>query len=144
MNFPETPIIWCVPRQHHAFAEAEAARRSIEKLAFPEANWDGYGALPVSKEAKANALRALTRLETTAPFPAVSPNPNGTLSFEWETEFGIGQLEIGRTRYSFLIKPNIGRAILHDGPASQIQGFLGAFVDELLYPKPPRTALSST
>lgn len=123
-----------------SFAEMETVRRSVDELAFPEPNWDGYGALAISGEAKRNALTALDLLATTTPPPTVVPNPNGTLSFEWETEYGVGNLEIGKTRYSFYVKPNVGRALLSDGEAELIGGFLGGFVEGILYPKPSEPA----
>jgi hypothetical protein len=123
-----------------SFAETEAVRHSIDELAYTEPNWDGYNALPVSGDAKRNALAALGALARTAPTPTVVPNPNGTLSFEWETEYGIGHLEIGKTRYSFYVKPASGRALLSDGDADKISGFLGTFVDGVLYPKPSEPA----
>jgi hypothetical protein len=70
----------------------------------------------------------------------VVPNPNGTWSFEWETDRGIGQLEIGKNRYSFYVKPNTGRAILSDGDADKVMSFLGAFVQGILFPKPSEPA----
>jgi hypothetical protein len=142
---PAVPAAWYMPAANYqvqTFAEFEAARESIEQLAFPEANWDGYGALPISLEAKSNALTALYALEKTAPAPAVIPNANGTLSFEWETELGVSHLEIGRTRYSFYVRPNIGRTILVDGSASQINRLLGSFVD-LLYSRPSQPATAN-
>jgi hypothetical protein len=70
--------------------------------ALPE-NWDGYGALHISAETIHNARRALNVLAH-APLPEITPNPNGTISFEWETESSEAHLEIGKTRYSFYAK----------------------------------------
>lgn len=126
-----------LPRRYQTFAETESIRKSVEEQAYSEPNWDGYNALAISSEAKRNALTALRTLELSAPAPSVIANPNGTLSFEWETDHGIGHLEIGRTRYSFYVRPNFGRAILADGDANEIGGFLGTFVEGILYPKPP-------
>lgn len=146
LDYPVSAIPWSTPsyKLHaQAFAEFEGARDTVEQLASPEPNWDGYGALPISGETKSNALTALNSLELTVSAPAVIPNPNGTLSFEWETEQGIGHLEIGRTRYSFYVRPNIGSTILLDGSACQVKPFLGSLVDELLYPKPPQPAVAN-
>jgi hypothetical protein len=126
-----------------SFAETESVRLSIDELAYTKPNWDGYDALPVSGDAKRNALAALGALARTAPLPTVVPNPNGTLSFEWESEYGIGHLEIGKTRYSFYVKPTSGRALLSDGDADKISGFLGMFVDGVLYPKPSEPAFEN-
>jgi hypothetical protein len=135
------PAVWQVPRsRRQSFAEFDAAQQSIEQLAFPEANWDGYGALAISAETKSNALSALNNLEGTAPAPEIIPNPNGTLTFEWETNLGVGHLEIGRTRYSFYVRPNVGPPLLCDGEAGDVGRFLGIYVDGLLYPKPLESA----
>ncbi len=40
-------------------ADYGAARETIERVAFSEANWDGDGALPISREVKSNASIAL-------------------------------------------------------------------------------------
>ena len=145
-HYPSSPTTWFTPSYKchaQAFAEFEVARDTIEHLAFPEANWDGYGAVGISKETKDNALAALQTLEATVSAPAIIPNPNGTLSFEWETEQGIGHLEIGRTRYSFYVRPNLGNTILLDGSAVQVKRFLGSVVEEMLYPKPPQPATAN-
>jgi hypothetical protein len=119
----------------YAFAEFEAARRAIRK-AFAQANWDGYGALPIREETKKNALVALSHFETLTCAPEITPNPNGTLSFEWETNQGYGQLEIGRTRYSFCMKTHRGSPILNTGDVGDINPGVWLLVDALLYPKP--------
>jgi hypothetical protein len=125
------------------FAEFEAARSAIGQ-AYAQAGWDGYGALPVSGETKKNALGVLHHLETLTCAPEITPNPNGTLSFEWETNRGFGQLEIGRTRYSFYVQPHNGSPFLDSGDASEINPSVGLLVDALLYPKPSRPVTLST
>jgi hypothetical protein len=130
---PQIPIAWRSPSHAWSFAEFEAARTAVEQFAFAEANWDGYGALAISPDTKKNALAALSRLEATAPAPSVVPNSNGTISFEWETGQGIGNLEIGRTRFSFYVHSNAGGPILLDGSAGRVYG-LGPIVSGRLYP----------
>jgi hypothetical protein len=113
-----------------------AAERKIEECGAMQADWDGYGALPISEEAKANSLRALALLlSTTIAAPEITPNPNGTLSLEWETSAGVGHLEIGKTRFSFYIKPAIGgQPVLADGLAEQIDRSIGELIATVLYP----------
>jgi hypothetical protein len=118
----------------YAFAEFEAARSAING-AFGQGNWDGYGALAVSSEIKGNALEALTHLANSTCAPEITPNPNGTLSFEWESNQGIGILEIGRTRYSYYIQPHGGSPFLGDGNADQVNPAVGLLVDAVLFPK---------
>jgi hypothetical protein len=131
-----------VTRIGYAFAEFEAARRAI-KQAYAGPNWDGYGALPIRDETKKNALTVLSHFETLTCAPEITPNSNGTLSFEWETNQGTGQLEIGRTRYSFCVQPHHGSPILNSGNASEINPGIGLLVDALLYPKPSRPVSTS-
>ena len=101
-----------VPRVGYAFAEYTAARRAINE-AYSQPNWDGDGALPIREETtKEDALAVLNQLEIATCAPEITPNPNGTLSFEWETKKGFGQLEIGRTRYSLCVQP---RTVPHFG-----------------------------
>jgi hypothetical protein len=122
-------------RAGYAFADFETARLAI-KNAFTQVNWDGYGAIAIGNETKSNALEALNRLENLTCAPEVTPNPNGTLSFEWETSQGFGLLEIGRTRYSYYLRPHCGSPILSAGDADEINPAVGLLVDALLYPKP--------
>jgi hypothetical protein len=126
----------------YAFAEFEAARQAIRQ-AFAEPNWDGYGALPIRQETKENALAVLNQIEVLTCAPEITPNPNGTLSFEWETNQGFGQLEIGRTRYSFCVQPHDGSPTLDSGDATEMDPSVGLLVDALLFPKPSQP-LSAT
>ena len=113
------------------------AQHHIEKLAAMPADWDGYDALPISRETKLNALRALEILARSAPVPDIVPNSNGTLSFEWETAAGYGHLEIGQTRFSFYLKPNgVGStSTLMDGQAADVPADIGAYVTAVLFPE---------
>jgi hypothetical protein len=133
-NSNSSGIEWYLPGQS-SFADFEGARRSIENPALDHSNWDGYDAFAIGKEAKDNALHALSWIERAAPVPTVTPNANGTISFEWENENGIGNLEIGRTRFSFYIRRSVGDPIFIDGIASQVYG-IGPIVSTALYPKP--------
>jgi len=133
-------IEWAMPYQS-SFAEFEIARQSINQKAFDHANWDGYGAFAIGYEAKNNALRALSGLATSAPAPSVIPNPNGTLSFEWENENGLGHLEIGRTRFSFYVRRAGVEPLLLDGDATVVYG-IGSIISNTLYPKPSEPAFN--
>ncbi len=131
--------VWTVPSSGHVgsrIADFAASREMLNHISLTQPNWDGDGALAISAETKSNALAALSILETVATAPEITPNPNGTFSFEWETDAGVGYLEIGRTRYSFYVKPTAGPAILHDGNTENVSSTLGMLVDDLLYEKP--------
>ena len=68
--------------------QAKLARLAIKELADLKENWDGYGAAPISEQTRDNALRFVNLIEAAPyglPAPEICPNPNGTISFEWET-----------------------------------------------------------
>ncbi len=120
--------------------EFEAAREYVEQDGFAEADWDGLGAVPITEEVRRNTIAALYALERSAPSPSVIANPNGTFSLEWETQKGVSQLEIGRTRYAFYLRPSIGPVYLADGAANEVpiaRSVLSGFVGALLYPGAP-------
>lgn len=130
-----------VTRVGYAIAEFDAARSAV-KGAFQQANWDGYGALPIGDDTRGNAIGALNQIENLTCAPEVTPNPNGTLSFEWESAKGFGLLEIGRTRYSFYLQPYRGTPLMATGEADDINPAVGLLVDALLYPKPSHSVTS--
>ena len=115
-------------------AEFPVAEATIEQAAHTDANWDGYNALPISVEVKDNALHAIRNILPVAPTPEIGPNPNGTLSFEWETGEGKAHLEIGRTQYSFYVSPRVGVPILFEGAADDVSRIHGSLVASLLFP----------
>jgi len=115
-------------------AEFPVAEAAINEAAYTNGNWDGYGALPISIEAKNNALNAIRSILPVAPAPEINPNPNGTLSFEWETREGRAHMEIGRTRYSFYVNPRIGVPILLEGSVDDVTRIQGSLVASLLFP----------
>lgn len=47
------------------------------------ANWDGYGALPVTRDALRNAYCFLEALPFDFPAPTIAGNPNGFFALEW-------------------------------------------------------------
>ncbi len=115
-------------------AELSVAEARIDEIAALPDNWDGYDAIQIGYEATRNAKNALSKLYGVAPIPDITPNPNGTISLEWESAEGFGHLEIGRTRFSFFIKPRSGQPVLADGLADQIEADIGRWVSDLLFP----------
>ena len=83
------------------FAAAEAAR---------EADWDGYGAEPVSKETFVQAYRFVESLAPGTPPPAVTAEPDGQLVFEWyvspQRTLSVSVSSEGELHYSALLGPN--------------------------------------
>ena len=121
-------------RKGALWAEIPLAKAKVEEISVMPENWDGYGAMQFSAETKDNALLALDIILAVAPMPDITPNPNGTISFEWESSYGVGHLEIGRTKYSFYIKPASGNPMFSDGFANQISSEIGNWVSSLLFP----------
>jgi hypothetical protein len=122
--------------QPHAamWSEVSVATSKIREFGSMPENWDGYGAIRISSETQQNAIKAIEMLLASAPAPDIVPNPNGTISFEWETGQGIGHFEVGKTKFSFYVKPRSGSPALADGLANQVGSDIGALVASLLYP----------
>jgi hypothetical protein len=118
--------------------ERRVAREKIEEFARLPENWDGYRAIRIRTETKQNAIGALEMLDDKVPMPDIIPNPNGMLSFEWESQAGIGHLEIGRTRFSFYIKPRyVGHPVLRDWQVGEPRPDIGQLVISHLYHTEP-------
>ena len=56
---------------------------AIIYLTHQESNWDGYGALPISKGACIEAMRFLEMLPEAVPMPEIIPEPDGNIAIEW-------------------------------------------------------------
>ena len=111
-----------------------AAVAEIESLSQLDEDWDGYGAVKISSETRNNALHILHTLPSKLATPDIVPNPNGTISFEWENDKTVAHLEIGKTRFSLYVKPPNGNPALADGAALQFDATLSATIEALLYP----------
>jgi hypothetical protein len=138
--FNAGPPVYALPTYVLRSKEFEAAREYVLQSGFAEADWDGYGAVAMTDDVKRNTVAALYALEQSTPSPNVIANANGTFSLEWETPKGISQLEIGRTRYAFYLRPSVGPVYLADGAANEVpmaRSVLSGFVEALLYPAAP-------
>jgi hypothetical protein len=78
-------------------------------------NWDGYGGAPSSKQTQINAKIALIAFQSSNVSPDLTLNPNGTISFEWSSSKGDAHLEMGKSRYVGVIRPQSYRKILLSG-----------------------------
>ena len=47
-----------------------------------EESWDGFGAHPFDSKIIESSIKLLTQFYHNIPLPKISPNPNGTISFE--------------------------------------------------------------
>ncbi len=81
-------------------------------------NWDGYGAIPLLTDIKEKSINFLLLLNSTCLdyVSDIFPNPNGTITFEWENKFEDKiSLEIGEKNYSYFIKYHDKQPKLIDG-----------------------------
>ncbi|CAK0770257.1 conserved hypothetical protein [Gammaproteobacteria bacterium] len=115
-------------------AEINTALEWVDEFQAMPADWDGYGALAISGQTVSNAHAALEKLLVVAPVPDITPNPNGTISLEWESRYGVAHLEIGKTRFSLYIKPTVGKTTWVDGQVDQIRLDIGTHIVAILYP----------
>jgi hypothetical protein len=123
---------------HLAFFEINEARAEIQQLATLKENWDGYGAIPIQKTTMRNAVAAVVQVLLFAPAPAdIAPNPNGTVSLEWQSDFGTAQLEIGETRCSFFMDRRGGTSFFWDGSATEVASQIGILISSSLFPPSP-------
>ncbi len=132
--------------QHHFFQNALITigkeYKDLENLIYDlsklEFNWDGYGALSISQSVILHALNLanLLKLFPRFPNPEISPKPNGTLSFSWETNDGGACIEIGNTRFSGYLKMGQQKKpALFQGQSSAINFDLIAYIySELFLP----------
>lgn len=49
-------------------------------------NWDGYGALPVSKEAAEFAKTFIGQIQVEFSTPEIAPEPDGSIGLEWHVD----------------------------------------------------------
>jgi hypothetical protein len=75
----------------------------VGELALLPIGWDGEGASTIDSFAIAIAKNAISFLSDAVLLPEFSPNPNGTISFYWSWPHGHAELEIGRTRFSWVV-----------------------------------------
>jgi hypothetical protein len=122
------------PQVRPSLYQEFAAHQLLQHITTLADDWDGYGAAPIHADTARNAHRALTILLLSLPLPEITPNSNGTVSFEWQSTFGHANLEIGLTRYSFFVKLARGPTIPFDGAAASMPGAIGSVIAALLFP----------
>jgi len=82
------------------FADRSEALQRILEIEKLEANWDGYGAEPICASCIENARTIVELLPPFAMSPDLFPNPNGTITLEWENAHGTLSIEVGETSIS--------------------------------------------
>jgi len=120
-----------------AFSAQLSAERQIADFSDMQAGWDGHDAVPIAAAVGYNSLLALQSILSHAPLQDITPNPNGTISFEWDTDFGFAALEVGQSRISFFVKSQTGSALFLDGTANDLPTIAikaGIMVADTLFP----------
>jgi hypothetical protein len=97
--------------------------------------WYGGGSKRISREVIERTRKIVSMISATPGMadPELTPNPNGTISLEWESPMGEVYLEIGKTRMNgFYQIIGSGPMTIPDMPLAT-PTFLGS-INELLYP----------
>jgi hypothetical protein len=74
-----------------------------------EPNWDGYGALPVNRQAIVMADLVLARLKS-VPRPDLGADPDGEASLDWLTDVGAFTISVspsGRVAWAMLLNDDV-------------------------------------
>jgi hypothetical protein len=119
-----------------SLAAREGAMRQIREISKLADGWDGYGGLRVPDETLAHATRLIevsSIASAELPIPEITPNSNGTISFEWNSGAGDAHVEIGRTRYSGHIRLKGGWTTFLEGQTAEIGVEVVVLVAQLLY-----------
>jgi len=111
-NHPTTPTIYSnltFPKEYITSPlkrSVDVIQAALDDLCLLEENWDGYGASKIEALALEKARIIWRYLADRLPvLPDVVPNPNGTVSFEWESDKGWAHLESGNKTFALYIKP---------------------------------------
>lgn len=117
------PLFFETPDDFRAssyYLSRNEALTTLDNIGSLDEDWDGYGALRIFKECINNTKGFLYSLPLKYGAPEIVPNPNGTLSLEWENSNGQAHLEIGITQYSFYMKLTSGEVLLDKGMVSDL------------------------
>lgn len=80
--------------------DRSAVKQRLQQFETLGENWDGYGADTVSHACLANAIALIDALPPNVESPDVFPNPNGTVTFEWQGPSGTLSIEFGENGIS--------------------------------------------
>jgi hypothetical protein len=96
-----------IPQDMKIEAEILHAKRTISKLSKLKAGWDGALSRPLHRDAIQAAETLIKNISSSERFLAssveITPNTNGTITFEWDSALGSAYLEFGATRFVFFI-----------------------------------------
>jgi hypothetical protein len=130
------PLYWRGSATASVINACEAAKVVVSTFQSLGPDWDGYGAVPISETARSNATRVLDIIEAmpvSLPTPEISPNPNGTISMEWDTEDAEAYIEIGNTRFSGYIRSSDASPVYLQGDAARLDQSVLVLIQESLF-----------
>ena len=134
------------PRPHSQWRPADPvslpafqiADEQLREICSLDPNWDGYGGLPIHGETARIAKVALQVFQHFSIVPEITPNPNGTISLEWSSPRGRAHLEVGKSRYVGIVRPNANADIPLSGNASELAArdinYVSATIAAALFP----------
>lgn len=95
----------------------QQAKQKVESFSHLQKNWDGYGGIATKEKIIDKSLDFIQLLENNQNsfFSDIFPNPNGTISFEWENKNEKLSLEIGEDNYSFFYKEKNENPVFENG-----------------------------
>lgn len=108
-----------------------AAYSQLAEISRLKPNWDGYEADPIDAVCIANVQRLLDSLPFTAPSPDITPNPNGTLTLDWQIDDQAVSLEIGATRFSSFWESRTGTKMQEATLDTSIPNFVVMALDSM-------------
>ena len=112
---PEVTCLKCINKFKKRELESKELIDGIKSFKELPDNLDGYGGIPVSANICDKTIEVLTE-SYTPPIDDVFPNPNGTITVEWENGRGeMLQLEIGKSSYSYFAHFKNREPILGEG-----------------------------
>ncbi|QPI09743.1 hypothetical protein IM687_00565 [Stutzerimonas stutzeri] len=118
------------------YYQAGQAVDAIDAMASLRDGWAGEGSIAPSQRVIDAAKRAAVLVYGEAPFADIAPMPNGTIAFDWESEAGIANLEIGEDTFSFYLDLHeSGDFYPVSAPVEALPPQLGCFISNGLLPQ---------
>lgn len=103
----------------------------LDDLSELEDNWNGEGSLAPTREIVETARRVIEGLQQLPPSD-ITPNENGTILFEWRYGAEYASLEVGATKYAFMLRNRI-RNRFRSGLVEELPPTLGLEIAEKVY-----------
>jgi hypothetical protein len=117
-----------------AYFERQHAISQLEEFSDLEDGWAGPGSLAPTKQILETAKSIALVPGFVSLLPDISAMPNGTIAFDWETEEGSANLEIGVDSFSFYLDRD-GSFFPLSGSSRMIPAFqVGQIISQVLTP----------